>query len=60
MGPIFQAAMAACLNIGFGAAKHLSEQGYQVTLLEASANPGAVVIGQLRESNLIQAVPVLR
>eukprot|EP00877_Chromochloris_zofingiensis_P004128 jgi/Chrzof1/13716/Cz08g09100.t1 len=27
---------------GFGAAKHLSEQGYHVTLLEASTNPGGL------------------
>lgn len=27
---------------GFGAAKHLSEQGYAVTLLEASKNPGGL------------------
>ena len=30
---------------GFGAAKHLSEQGYRVTLLEASANPGGLATG---------------
>ncbi|KXZ45031.1 hypothetical protein GPECTOR_59g639 [Gonium pectorale] len=30
---------------GFGAAKHLSEQGYDVTLLEASPNPGGLSAG---------------
>ncbi|GLI65776.1 hypothetical protein VaNZ11_009387 [Volvox africanus] len=30
---------------GFGAAKHLSEQGYDVTLLEASPNPGGLSSG---------------
>lgn len=30
---------------GFGAAKHLSEQGYDVTLLEASPNPGGLSTG---------------
>ncbi|GAX73691.1 hypothetical protein CEUSTIGMA_g1142.t1 [Chlamydomonas eustigma] len=30
---------------GFGAAKHLSEQGYNVTLLEASPNPGGLASG---------------
>lgn len=30
---------------GFGAAKHLSEQGYGVTLLEASPNPGGLATG---------------
>lgn len=27
---------------GFGAAKHLAEQGYAVTLLEAAKNPGGL------------------
>ncbi len=30
---------------GFGAAKHLSEQGYDVTLLDASPNPGGLSAG---------------
>jgi hypothetical protein len=30
---------------GFGTAKHLSEQGYNVTLLEASPNPGGLATG---------------
>jgi uncharacterized protein with NAD-binding domain and iron-sulfur cluster len=30
---------------GFGAAKHLSEQGYAVTLLDASPNPGGLSAG---------------
>eukprot|EP00798_Chlamydomonas_sp_ICE-L_P018499 gene18499-24997_t len=30
---------------GFGAAKHLTEQGYDVTLLEASPNPGGLSTG---------------
>lgn len=32
-------------HTGFGAAKHLSEQGYGVTLLEASPNPGGLATG---------------
>lgn len=31
---------------GFGAAKHLSEQGYAVTLIEASKNPGGLSGGE--------------
>jgi hypothetical protein len=34
-----------CLAAGFGAAKHLSEQGYAVTLLDAAANPGGLSAG---------------
>jgi len=30
---------------GFGAAKHLSEQGYDVTLIDASPNPGGLSSG---------------
>lgn len=30
---------------GFGAAKHLAEQGYAVTLLDGSANPGGLSAG---------------
>lgn len=30
---------------GFGAAKHLSEQGYSVTLIDASPNPGGLSAG---------------
>jgi hypothetical protein len=30
---------------GFGAAKHLSSQGYDVTLLDAAANPGGLSAG---------------
>lgn len=30
---------------GFGAAKHLSQQGYAVTLLDASPNPGGLSSG---------------
>jgi hypothetical protein len=30
------------ITAGFGAAKHLSEQGYDVTLLEAAKNPGGL------------------
>ncbi len=30
---------------GFGAAKHLTEQGYDVTLLDASPNPGGLSTG---------------
>ena len=33
------------LLIGFGAAKHLSEQGYNVTLLEAAPTPGGLATG---------------
>jgi len=33
---------------GFGAAKHLAEQGYAVTLLEASKNPGGLSGGELQ------------
>ncbi len=30
---------------GFGAAKHLSEQGFDVTLLDSSPNPGGLATG---------------
>ncbi len=30
---------------GFGAAKHLTEQGFDVTLLETSPNPGGLSTG---------------
>lgn len=30
---------------GFGAAKHLSQQGYAVTLLDVSPNPGGLSSG---------------
>lgn len=30
---------------GFGAAKHLSEQGYGVTLVDGSPNPGGLSAG---------------
>jgi uncharacterized protein with NAD-binding domain and iron-sulfur cluster len=35
---------------GFGAAKHLTEQGYAVTLLEAAKNPGGLSGGVLATS----------
>lgn len=34
-----------CNTAGFGAAKHLSSQGYSVTLLDASPNPGGLSAG---------------
>ncbi len=33
------------LDAGFGAAKHLSQQGYNVTLIDASPNPGGLSAG---------------
>jgi uncharacterized protein with NAD-binding domain and iron-sulfur cluster len=33
------------VHAGFGAAKHLSEQGYNVTLLDAAPNPGGLSAG---------------
>ncbi len=42
-GAIFQPPPIA--GAGFGAAKHLSEQGYAVTLLDASPNPGGLSAG---------------
>ena len=35
----------APMTTGFGAAKHLSEQGYNVTLLEAAPTPGGLATG---------------
>ena len=32
-------------GVGFGAAKHLAGQGYDVTLLDASENPGGLSSG---------------
>ncbi|KAI8468019.1 MAG: hypothetical protein J3K34DRAFT_454404 [Monoraphidium minutum] len=41
---------------GFGAAKHLSEQGYSVTLLEASLNPGGLSGGfRTKEGKVVEA-----
>ncbi|GBF97597.1 amine oxidase [Raphidocelis subcapitata] len=41
---------------GFGAAKHLAEQGYDVTLLEASLNPGGLSGGfRTREGKVVEA-----
>ncbi|KIZ00663.1 hypothetical protein MNEG_7297 [Monoraphidium neglectum] len=41
---------------GFGAAKHLSEQGYNVTLLEASLNPGGLSGGfRTKEGKVVEA-----
>lgn len=37
--------VCCCPPAGFGAAKHLSEQGYAVTLLDAAANPGGLSAG---------------
>lgn len=34
-----------CHTAGFGAAKHLSQQGYSVTLLDVSPNPGGLSAG---------------
>lgn len=34
-----------CLPAGFGAAKHLASQGYSVTLLDGSPNPGGLSAG---------------
>ena len=34
-----------CLLAGFGAAKHLTSQGYSVTLLDGSPNPGGLSAG---------------
>lgn len=37
--------MHCCSFSGFGATKHLAEQGYKVTLLDASPNPGGLAAG---------------
>lgn len=34
-----------CSFAGFGAAKHLAEQGYDVTLVDGSENPGGLSTG---------------
>jgi uncharacterized protein with NAD-binding domain and iron-sulfur cluster len=41
---------------GFGAAKHLAEQGYAVTLLEAAKNPGGLSGGMRGLSVLLCGV----
>ncbi len=35
----------AAVTAGFGAAKHLAEQGYAVTLLDAAPEPGGLATG---------------
>lgn len=41
---------------GFGAAKHLAKQGYDLTLLEASPNPGGLSTGfRTKKGNAVEA-----
>jgi uncharacterized protein with NAD-binding domain and iron-sulfur cluster len=41
---------------GFGALKHLAEQGYDVTLLDAAQNPGGVSAGwRTKEGRAVEA-----